>query len=101
MPTPPTAALFPYTPLFRSVQQLLGGLGIAVGSTVVAYDNGTLLSARLWWILHYFGHENVHILDGGLPAWQAMDGEEESGGHHRRSEEHTSELQSRENLECR
>lgn len=63
----------------QDVQQLLGGLGIAVGSTVVAYDNGTLLSARLWWILHYFGHENVHILDGGLPAWQANDGEEESG----------------------
>lgn len=64
----------------RSVAELLGELGITPKSTVVAYDNGTLLSARLWWILHYFGHENVHILDGGLPAWATAGMEIESGG---------------------
>ena len=63
----------------QDVQQLLGNLGITSDSAVVAYDNGTLLSARLWWILHYFGHENAHILDGGLPAWQVIDGEVETG----------------------
>lgn len=63
----------------QATQELLGSLGISRDSMVVAYDAGTLFSARLWWILHYFGHEDVHILDGGLPAWEAAGGEVESG----------------------
>lgn len=63
----------------ESTRQLLGSLGITRDTTVVAYDNGTLFSARLWWILHYLGHESVHILDGGLPAWQQASDEIETG----------------------
>jgi thiosulfate/3-mercaptopyruvate sulfurtransferase len=55
----------------QTIQARLGDLGVTPSSTVVAYDNDTLFSARLWWILHYLGHEDVHVLDGGVSAWQA------------------------------
>lgn len=55
----------------QAIQEQAGALGITPTSTVVAYDNDTLFSARLWWVLHYLGHEHVHVLDGGVSAWQA------------------------------
>ncbi len=54
-----------------AVEERLTGLGITRERTVVAYDEGTLFAARLWWVLHYLGHERVHVLNGGLPAWIA------------------------------
>lgn len=44
---------------------------------VVCYD-GTG-APRAWWLLRYFGHERVAVLDGGLEAWIAAGGELESG----------------------
>ena len=39
---------------------------------VVAYDDSRLaFASRLWWLLRYFGHSNVAVLDGGFAAWQA------------------------------
>ncbi|MDQ3780017.1 MAG: sulfurtransferase [Chloroflexota bacterium] len=54
-------------------------LGVTPESTVVIYDEGTLFAARLWWILRYLGHDDVRILNGGFPAWQAASGEIASG----------------------
>jgi len=53
------------------VERKLTNLGISRESTVVAYDEGSLFAARMWWVLHYLGHTDVRVLDGGLPAWQA------------------------------
>ena len=37
---------------------------------IVIYDDSRLaFSARLWWMLQYFGHQQVAILDGGIKAW--------------------------------
>ncbi|GAA0969452.1 sulfurtransferase [Acrocarpospora macrocephala] len=48
----------------------LGGLGVADGTTVVAYDTaGGLWAARLWWLLRWIGVD-AHVLDGGLRAWR-------------------------------
>ncbi|RZI41843.1 sulfurtransferase [Herbaspirillum sp. HC18] len=47
--------------------------GINHGSQVIAYDaQGGMFAARLWWMLRWVGHEAVAVLDGGLPAWQAL-----------------------------
>ncbi len=46
-------------------------LGVNRDSTVVIYDKRGLHSApRAWWMFKVMGHDNVAVLDGGLPAWQ-------------------------------
>jgi thiosulfate/3-mercaptopyruvate sulfurtransferase len=48
------------------------GLGIGDGHRVVVYDQAGLFSAaRAWWMFRLFGHEDVAVLDGGLPKWNA------------------------------
>jgi thiosulfate/3-mercaptopyruvate sulfurtransferase len=38
---------------------------------VVLYDADTGIdAARLFWTLEYYGHQDVHLLDGGWSAWQ-------------------------------
>ena len=50
----------------------MAGLGINNDTTVVIYDGlGLFSAARPWWMLKAFGHQNVYILDGGLPKWMA------------------------------
>ena len=50
----------------------VGALGIGNDAHVVAYDTvGVGSAARVWWTFHAFGHENVSVLDGGLPKWLA------------------------------
>lgn len=52
------------------VGKLLRDLGIGAGSTVVAYDEwGSIFATRLWWVLRYYGFDNVRILDGGWQNW--------------------------------
>jgi thiosulfate/3-mercaptopyruvate sulfurtransferase len=52
--------------------QKLGALGIGDGDKAVIYDGAGLSSAgRAWWMLRLFGHDEVSILDGGLPKWRA------------------------------
>ncbi len=46
-------------------------LGIGDGKRVIAYDSAGLFSAaRAWWMFKVFGHEDVAVLDGGLPKWR-------------------------------
>ncbi len=47
------------------------GLGIGDGMRVVVYDQtGMWSSARMWWMFRAMGHEEVQVLDGGLPKWR-------------------------------
>ena len=56
-------------------QDAMRALGLNKGQQVVVYDNSPFLSsARAWWMLRYFGHLPVAVLDGGLRAWQAAGG---------------------------
>lgn len=46
--------------------------GIGNDTHVVVYDDaGGANAARLWWLLRYFGHDAVSLLDGGLIQWIA------------------------------
>jgi thiosulfate/3-mercaptopyruvate sulfurtransferase len=62
----------PDTNVFRATLQ---GWGIGPGTQVVVYDYASgALAARLWWMLRWFGHSQVAVLNGGLKAWIAGDG---------------------------
>jgi thiosulfate/3-mercaptopyruvate sulfurtransferase len=52
-------------------RETMEAAGIGDETTVVAYDDGVIfMAARLAWCLRSYGHENVRLLDGGLPAWR-------------------------------
>ena len=45
--------------------------GIGRDTHVVFYDDkGGFHASRLFWMLEYFGHRKVSLLDGGFPKWQ-------------------------------
>lgn len=80
----PGAVQMPIHPYLRDVQTnvgvlpadqamaILGGLGVGDGRRVICYDSqGGVLAARCWWVLWYYGYENVALLNGGWIAWQA------------------------------
>jgi thiosulfate/3-mercaptopyruvate sulfurtransferase len=47
-------------------------LGLGDGARMVVYDQlGVRSSARVWWTFRAMGHEEVFVLDGGLPKWIA------------------------------
>lgn len=63
-----------FLPTPEEFEALMGRLGISNETRVIAYDDrGGIYAARLWWILNYFGHTNVALLDGGWVKWQ-LDG---------------------------
>jgi thiosulfate/3-mercaptopyruvate sulfurtransferase len=46
--------------------------GVSDGRDVVVYDEAdATAAARGWWMLRYFGHLRVRVLDGGYRAWVA------------------------------
>lgn len=46
-------------------------LGISRDTHVVAYDSGdSAAAARLYWVLTYYRHPHVSVLDGGLTKWR-------------------------------
>jgi thiosulfate/3-mercaptopyruvate sulfurtransferase len=48
------------------------GAGLNAGQLAIAYDDGdSTVAARLWWMLRYFGHRQVAVLDGGYQGWAA------------------------------
>jgi thiosulfate/3-mercaptopyruvate sulfurtransferase len=49
----------------------LATMGIEHNQTlVVVYDDSKLaFAARLWWLLRYYGHDRVAVLNGGYGAW--------------------------------
>jgi len=64
---PPT-----FLPTREGFEAMMSGLGISDATRVVAYDErGGIYAARLWWILNYFGHSNVALMNGGWVKWTA------------------------------
>src|SRR5690606_42061005 len=98
IPPPPRAALFPYTTLFRSRQAIglvsqSGALGFALGQAIehgVSFSH--VLTAGNSADVDVADYVSYLAEDEGCTAIACL---------FERSEEHTSELQSRENLVCR
>jgi thiosulfate/3-mercaptopyruvate sulfurtransferase len=64
---PPT-----FLPTPAAFEEMMAALGISDSTRVVAYDErGGIYAARLWWILNYFGHTNVALMNGGWIKWTA------------------------------
>jgi thiosulfate/3-mercaptopyruvate sulfurtransferase len=48
----------------------LSAWGVDKNKQVVVYDQaGGTFAVRLWWLLKYYGHEAVAVLDGGYARW--------------------------------
>ena len=61
-----------FVPNAADFSALMRRLGISNKTRVIAYDErGGIYAARLWWILQYYGHPNVALLDGGWTKWSA------------------------------
>jgi thiosulfate/3-mercaptopyruvate sulfurtransferase len=53
----------------EQVQNVLGQHGIGNDTRVFVYDNnGGVYAGRVWWVLRYYGHEAVSVVNGGETA---------------------------------
>ena len=51
-------------------RELMESMGIGDDTLVVAYDSsGSLYATRFWWVLNYYGHTSVKVLNGGWRKW--------------------------------
>jgi len=65
--SPPT-----FLPTPAAFERMMADLGISNATRVIVYDErGGIYAARLWWILNYFGHSNVALMNGGWIKWTA------------------------------
>lgn len=60
----------PLASFTRMWANLLGWRGVQNTDTIVFYGGFTdMCAARGFWFAEYLGHGDVHVLDGGTPAW--------------------------------
>ena len=60
-------------PPIETLRRVLANAGISDRSKVIVYGS-TIAATRLFFTLDYFGHPDVHVLNGGLAAWKARGG---------------------------
>lgn len=70
-----TDTTFPYggmMPTQLHMELLLSKLGIEPSDTILIYDEKAECdAARLWWVLKFYRHPHIKLLNGGLAAWKA------------------------------
>lgn len=66
----PDSALPHMLPSAAMFAEKVSALGISSDHRVVVYDvYGLQSAARTWWMFRVFGHDNVAVLNGGMPKW--------------------------------
>src|SRR6185436_12342922 len=61
-----------FLPTAAAFESMMADLGIGDSTRVIVYDErGGIYAARLWWILNYYGHSNVALMNGGWIKWTA------------------------------
>ena len=59
-------------PATADFERAMRRAGVRDTRPVVVYDDAdSTAAARAWWLLRYFGHPSVRVLDGGFRAWTA------------------------------
>ena len=59
-------------PSTDEIEELLSASGIGNKTTIALYgDNNNWFAAFAFWILKYYGHKNVLLIDGGRKKWLA------------------------------
>ena len=54
----------------QEARALFEPMGVGDGTPVIAYDRTRSRdAARLWWVLSYYGHSDVSVLNGGWKKW--------------------------------
>src|SRR5438445_9852628 len=89
MPPPPISTLFPYTTLFRSFYYFVRGGSRSIGSSLSKLARLLIMLRRLPRSLYFVS--SITLMMSSTPRPEDLS----------RSEEHTSELQSRQYLVCR
>ncbi|HVS71012.1 MAG TPA: sulfurtransferase [Phycisphaerae bacterium] len=57
-------------PTKEELEKLLGEAGISPSDTIVLYgDNHNWFAAYAFWILKYYGHKDVRLMNGGRAKW--------------------------------
>ncbi|WP_244605559.1 sulfurtransferase [Halorussus marinus] len=61
-------------------ESLFGDLGITRDTTVVVYgDQANWFAGHAYWVLNYYQHDNIQLLDGGRRHWR-LEGYEQTQG---------------------
>jgi thiosulfate/3-mercaptopyruvate sulfurtransferase len=59
-------------PPIEKFMSRMRAMGVGDGHQVVVYDGmGLFSAARVWWLFKLMGQNNIAVLDGGFPKWQA------------------------------
>lgn len=54
----------------KDAEKIFGDAGIDSSSLVVVYDGGEgAFASGVWFVLDFYGHKNVRVLDGGFRKW--------------------------------
>ncbi len=56
-------------PDVKKFEKKMNSMGLTKEKTVICYDNDYVGASRLWWILTFFRHTKVKILNGGYKGW--------------------------------
>lgn len=54
----------------QKLTEKLSEIGVTNDKVVVIYDAGNdMFAPRAWWLLHYLGHDQCYVLEGGFNEW--------------------------------